>query len=148
MRARQPLRSARRAPGALVLGLAVMLGGLAALLGSCEQPLSPGLVGPLVFTVQPTSTIAGAPITPAVQVVARDALGNPAAGFTGAITVALEANPGGGTRAGTTTVAAVAGIAIFPDLAINKTGTGYTLLASATAVSNGTSTGLDRKSTR
>ncbi|HEU5262909.1 MAG TPA: hypothetical protein VFU41_15925, partial [Gemmatimonadales bacterium] len=101
MRAHTPLKSARRAPGALVLGLAVVLGGLAALLGSCEQPLSPGLVGPLVFTVQPTSTTAGAPITPAVRVVARDALGNPAPGYTGEITVALGANPAGGTLAGT-----------------------------------------------
>ena len=58
MRARKPLHNARRAPGVLVLGLAVLLGGLAALLGSCEQPLSPGLVGPLVFTVEPTNTIA------------------------------------------------------------------------------------------
>src|SRR5205807_147385 len=83
----------------------------------------------LVFTVPPTNTAAGAPITPAVQVTARDASGNTATQFTGNITVALGANQGGATLGGVPTHAAVAGVASFPGLSLNKTGSGYTLTA-------------------
>src|SRR5439155_1537171 len=83
----------------------------------------------LVFTVPPTNTAAGAPITPAVQVTARDASGNTATQFTGNITVALGANQGGATLGGVATHAAVAGVASFPGLSLNKTGSGYTLTA-------------------
>src|SRR5207249_2510994 len=83
----------------------------------------------LAFTVQPTNTAAGAPITPAVQVTARDASGNTATQFTGNITVALGANQGGATLGGVPTHAAVAGVASFPGLSLNKTGSGYTLTA-------------------
>src|SRR4029077_3153211 len=38
--------------------------------------VTPGAATQLVFTVQPTTTAAGATVTPAVQVTARDALGN------------------------------------------------------------------------
>jgi len=46
--------------------------------------ITAGSAGTLVFTVQPTSTVAGASITPAVEVTARDANGNTATGFTAA----------------------------------------------------------------
>src|SRR5438045_645730 len=76
--------------------------------------------------VQPSTTPAGAAITPAVQVTAQDAQGNTATGFTGNVTVAIGTNPGSGTLAGTATVAATAGVASFANLSINKVGTGYT----------------------
>src|SRR5207302_177158 len=98
-----------------------------------------GTATQLVFTVQPTNTAAGASITPALQVTAEDALGNTDPAFTGNVTVALGANPGSGTLSGTTTVAAVAGVATFPGLSINKVGTGYTLTASATGATGTTS---------
>src|SRR5207249_4748105 len=85
----------------------------------------------LVFTVQPSNTAAGAAITPAVQVTAQDALGNTASGFTGTVTVALGANPVGGTLSGHTTVAASAGVATLADLSLDRAGTGYTLTATA-----------------
>src|SRR5256712_13063551 len=53
--------------------------------------------------------------------------------------LALGANPGSGTLSGTTTVAAVAGVATLPGLSINKVGTGYTLTASATGATGTTS---------
>src|SRR2546422_4639822 len=40
----------------------------------------------LVFTVEPSATVAGAAIAPAVQVTAQDALGNTDPGFTGQVT--------------------------------------------------------------
>src|SRR2546427_13222021 len=93
-----------------------------------------------LFRSQPTNTAAGASITPAVQVTALDGQGNTAAGFTGNVTVALGANPGSGTLSGTTTVAAVTGVATFPGLDINKVGTGYTLTANSGSLSGTTST--------
>src|SRR3989442_316441 len=106
---------------------------------SAAFTITPGTATQLVFTVQPTNTAAGASITPALQVTAEDPLGNTDPAFTGNVTVALGANPGSGTLSGTTTVAAVAGVATFPGLSINKVGTGYTLTVSATGATGTTS---------
>src|SRR5207249_2553400 len=65
----------------------------------------------LAFTVPPSTTAAGAAITPAVQVTAQDALGATVVSFTGDVTVALATNPAGGTLGGTTTLPAVNGVA-------------------------------------
>jgi hypothetical protein len=59
----------------------------------------------------------------------RDAAGNPVTSATDQITVALGANPGGATLAGTTSVNAVSGTATFSNLTLNKAGNGYTLTA-------------------
>src|SRR5438132_12927274 len=80
---------------------------------------------------------------PAVKVRALDVFGNLAPGFTGAVTVALGNNPGGATLSGTTPVAAVSGVATFFDLSLNKTGTGYTLTASASGFAPVTSAAFD-----
>src|SRR5439155_1172092 len=85
----------------------------------------------LVFSVQPANATAGASITPAIQVTAEDPLGNTDPTFSGTVTVAIGANPGGGTLSGTSALAAVGGVATFADLSINKVGTGYTLTAAA-----------------
>src|SRR5205823_3619280 len=63
--------------------------------------ITAGTATQLVFSVQPSSTLAGAAITPAVQVTAQDAQGNTATGFTGNITVAIGTNPSTGTLGGT-----------------------------------------------
>ncbi|HXJ30432.1 MAG TPA: hypothetical protein VNG35_07320, partial [Gemmatimonadales bacterium] len=85
----------------------------------------------LVCTVQPTNTPAGSAITPAIEVSAHDASNQLVPSFTGNVTIAIGTNPGGGTLSGTSTVAAAAGIASFSGLSINKSGTGYTLTATA-----------------
>ena len=97
----------------------------------------------LVFSVQPTTTTAGAAITPAVQVTAKDGLGNVATGFTGSVTVAIGTNPAGGNLAGTKTVTAVAGVATFSDLTINRNGTGYTLTAKTSGLAQIVSNAFD-----
>src|SRR6266513_5513067 len=104
--------------------------------------VAPGAATQLVFTVQPGPATAGVAITPAVQVTARDAQGNTAA-FTGSVTVAIGSNPGGGTLSGTTTVAAVAGVATFASLSVSKSGSGYTLTVAASPLSGATSTAFD-----
>src|SRR5207302_10228283 len=90
------------------------------------------------YSMQPSTTTPATSITPAVEVTAQDAGGNTASGFTGNITVAIGTNPSTGTLSGTKTVAAVAGVATFSGLSIDKAGTGYTL--TATGVGSTTST--------
>src|SRR5205823_5071076 len=103
--------------------------------------ITAGSATQLVFSVQPSTTTAGAAITPAVEVTAQDANGNTATGFTGNITVAIGTNPSSGTLAGTLTHAAVSGVATFSGLSIDKVGTGYTL--TATGAGNTTSAGFN-----
>jgi hypothetical protein len=100
--------------------------------------VQPGVPAVLAFTGQPTSTSANAPITPAVTVETRDAFGNHANSSV-SVTMAFGANPGSGILAGTTSQTAVAGVATFSDLAINNIANGYTLTASATALTGATS---------
>ena len=93
----------------------------------------------LEFVQQPTNEQAGASISPAITVRAVDNGGTTITAFTGNVTIAISSNPGGGTLSGTTTVAAVNGVATFGNLSINRTGNGYTLAASATGLTGATS---------
>src|SRR5439155_1328965 len=118
--------------------LAASAGGL----GSVPSPafnVTAGAATQLVFTVEPSATVAGAAIAPAVQVTAQDALGNTAQAFTGGVPVALGANPGSATLSGTTTIAAANGVATFTGLSLDKTGTGYTLTTAAGGLTGATS---------
>src|SRR5207247_5521699 len=100
--------------------------------------ITAGSAATLVFTVQPTSTVAGGSITPAVEVTAHDANGNTATGFTGNVTLAIGTNPSGGALSGTATHAASGGVGTLAGRASNEVGTGYTLTASATGTATGT----------
>src|SRR5439155_76267 len=102
-----------------------------------------GAATQLVFSTEPRTTVADHQISPAVKVRALDALGNPVPSFTGSVSIAAGNNPGGATLSGTTPVAAVSGVATFFDLSLNKTGTGYTLTASASGFAPVTSTAFD-----
>ena len=99
-----------------------------------------GVVSSLAITTQPTSAGAGVAIAPAIVVQARDGAGALVSTYTGNITLAIGTNPGNSTLSGTLTVAAVGGVATFNNISLNHSGTGYTLIASAAAVSNATST--------
>lgn len=83
----------------------------------------------LVFTVQPTNTRSRTPISPPVVVTALDANGQPSTGFSGFVTMTLATNLTGAKLSGTTSVAAVAGVATFSNLRIDKAGFLYTLRA-------------------
>ncbi len=93
----------------------------------------------LVFTVQPSNALGSATIRPPVQVAAQDSFGNRATGFGGSVTVALGANSAAGTLSGTTVVGVVNGVATFSDLSIAQTNDGYTLIASAGALTGAAS---------
>ena len=92
----------------------------------------------LTYLQQPTSKVAGVALSPAVTVRIEDALGN-LTSSTANVTMSIGTNPGGGTLAGTTTVAAVGGVATFSTLSVNKVGTGYTLAATGTGLTSATS---------
>lgn len=96
----------------------------------------------LAFTDQPDDAIAGQQLAP-VKVTVRDETGAPVTSATDAVTLALENNPGGGTLSGTLTVNAVAGVATFNNLRINRSGTGYTLSATAGTLAPATSEPFD-----
>jgi hypothetical protein len=96
-----------------------------------------GVATQLVLLNQPPSTLA-AGATFALTAVAEDASGNVATGFTGSVTAALANNPGGSTVGGTSTVSAASGLAVFPNLSLNKVGNGYTLIIKSTNLGSAT----------
>jgi hypothetical protein len=99
-----------------------------------------GAVARLAFSVQPAaSTAAGSPLNPAVQVRVQDAQGGLLPDRTDQITISLRTNPAGGSLSGTRTATAVAGVATFSDLRIEKAGAGYSLAARAQNASGATS---------
>jgi len=87
--------------------------------------------GVLAFLVQPRGVAAGSPMSPEVKVEALDTLGNVLTDFSGTVRVALGSSASGGRLSGTTSVAAISGVAFFDTLVINQAGSGYTLVASA-----------------
>jgi alpha-tubulin suppressor-like RCC1 family protein len=91
----------------------------------------------LAFLVGPTSTSAGAPIN--LQVVVEDSLGLVVAGAVDSIALAITTDSSGAKLTGTTLATAVAGVAVFSNIRINKAGNGYTLKASAAGLIDATS---------
>lgn len=105
-----------------------------------------GIVGSanrLVFSVQPVNAAVGAAITPAVEVQIQDAAGNVIPNASNQVTITLANNPTGATLSGQTTVSASKGTATFANLRINLPGTGYTLRALASGLTDATSTPFD-----
>ncbi len=101
--------------------------------------VSGGVPSQLAFVQQPSNAVGGAAISPTVTVQVRDVNGNLVPTATNAVTVGIGTNPAGGTLSGTTTVNAVAGVATFANLSIDKSGAGYTLAASAGGLTGATS---------
>jgi hypothetical protein len=90
----------------------------------------------LAFGQQPTNTLAGQPITPAVTVRVQDGFGNTVTNSSLPVTIALD--NAAGTLSGTLTVNAVNGVATFSNLAVANTGS-YTLIASSPGLQPATS---------
>lgn len=82
-----------------------------------------------VFTGQPAPTDINTAFLAEVSI--EDDAGTVDTTYTGAVTIKIGTNPGGGFLSGNLTVNAVAGIADFSNLQINKVGSGYTLTVSA-----------------
>lgn len=114
--------------------------GVLVTVAACAGSTGPSPTG-LAFMTQPSSAIAGAPI--AVSVAIQDEAGHTQSGATNAVTIAIGANAGPGTLLGTTTVNAMNGVATFSGLAIDKAGTGYTLVASSNSLTSASSSSFD-----
>jgi hypothetical protein len=97
-----------------------------------------GTAKTLAVTTSPAGAVAGAALTPPIVVTANDASGNAATGFTGTVSLSFDANPAGATLGGTTSVAAVAGVATFANVTLNKAGAGYRLRANASGLTGDT----------
>ena len=95
----------------------------------------------VVFTQDPTDALAGDILNPAITVELRDAAGNLVTSETSNVTLGIGTDPSSGnaTLGGTITVAAVAGIATFNDITVDKAFSGYTLTASSGALTPGNS---------
>src|SRR5205814_530344 len=91
--------------------------------------ITAGTATALVFSVEPTNTVAGAALTPAGEDTAQEGNGNTATGLTGSITVAIGTNPSIESFPARRSSDVVAGVATFSGLSIDKAGTGYTLTA-------------------
>jgi len=85
----------------------------------------------LSFIQPPTDAMAGAVITPPVQVAIMDAFGSIVTTATNNVAISLDSNPAGGNLSGTLSKAALEGIATFDDLSIDKIGAGYSLKATS-----------------
>jgi Bacterial Ig-like domain (group 2) len=92
-----------------------------------------GPTAALAWEVQPGAAKAGQPITPAIQVSLRDALGNLVEGDDRNVTLDLESGPTGAHLLGLTTAPAVDGIAVFSGVALDSIGS-YTLRATASGL--------------
>jgi VCBS repeat-containing protein len=97
----------------------------------------------LSFSVQPSSTVAGASITPAIEVSVLDLNDNLVSSSTDSVTLAIHDNPGSGTLSGTLTVDATGGLATFAGVSIDKAGSGYTLEASSGSLITAVSSSFD-----
>lgn len=86
---------------------------------------------PLAFSTQPGGAAIGYPLATQPVVVLRDVCGEPVSGESATVTLSLM--PGFGTTGavltGTTTVPLINGEAVFTDIGVSKTGTGFVLTA-------------------
>ena len=92
----------------------------------------------LAFTAQPANAVSSSTLTD-VTVAVQDAAGTTLTTATSSVTLTLGANPGGATLTGGAARAAIAGVATFAGLRLNRAGTGYILAATAFGLTSATS---------
>jgi hypothetical protein len=97
--------------------------------------ITPGAATQLVFTQQPSGAVAGATIAPAATVTVQDDYGNTVTSYATAVSLTIGNNPGGGVLTGGDAVVPVSGVATFAALSIDKSGSGYTLVATSDVLS-------------
>ena len=98
----------------------------------------------LAFLTEPTRALAGDTIAPAVQVAIQDQYGNLALPAKDVVSLRLGATPNPAAKLqGIVDVAAVNGVASFPNLAVDSAGLGYTLNATSGSLAGAASTPFD-----
>ncbi len=96
----------------------------------------------LRFVDQPGDAGAGDDIGP-VSVELLDGSGNRAISSTAQVALSMGSNPGDATLSGDASVSAVAGVATFTGLSLNRAGNGYTLVAASAGLAGATSSAFD-----
>lgn len=99
----------------------------------------------IIITQEPTNTDRGVVIAPAITVELRDASNTLVTSATNTVTVAIGTDPSAGSAVlgGTTSVAAVGGVATFNNLTLDTIASGYTLIFSSGALTTDTSTAFN-----
>jgi parallel beta-helix repeat protein len=92
----------------------------------------------LMFTTQPGNGVVATALPTQPAVTAYDDYGNVASSFIGPVSLAFGSNPSSATLTASP-VNAVAGVAAFSGVSVNKAGTGYTLVASSPGLASATS---------
>ena len=110
-----------------------------ALVACSHEIAAPPRPAKLAFITPPSDAIAGVAISPGIRVAIEDVDGNKVPNAANSVTVTLGVNVAGGTLSGTKTVNAVNGVATFPDLAIDKASTLYSLTAASGALTSASS---------
>lgn len=91
--------------------------------------ITAGAPAQLAFLVQPANAIMNTPITPPMQVAVHDAFGNIVTTAQFSMGLFLENNPSAAVLSGTPFQPLVNGVATFPNMSLNRVGTGYTIRA-------------------
>ncbi len=108
---------------------------------SSSFSVSEGAGTQLVFSVQPSNTIAGVAISPAVQVEITDQFGNLlTADNSDQVTLAVASGPGSFDSSSTTTMTVSGGVATFGNLVLDTAGS-YTLSENGTSGLTGADSG-------
>ncbi len=103
-----------------------------------------GTASKLAFTTQPGSSTGGIAFPVQPQVTVQDVFGNTVTSDASSVTLALGATPGGGSlNCASNPLAASSGLATFSSCAIDRTGLGYTLVATAGSLTPATSSPFD-----
>jgi hypothetical protein len=105
--------------------------------------VKPGAPAALAFSAQPSNVTAGEAVAPTITVTLLDRQGNVTAENVMNVTLSLSSNPGGAILHGTLTESTAAGVATFPNVRLNKSGTGYTLRATSGSLQAATSTAFE-----
>ena len=118
-----------------------------------SSPLSPATSTSMTVTGSSQSSLLVWAVEPPSQVIhnaafgvtvdVKDQFGNLETGYSGSVTVALEANPGGAILHGTTNVNVSGGVAAFTGLSINVIANNYTLIATSNSLSTPASSSID-----
>ena len=95
--------------------------------------IAAGVPAKLAWSTQPGNGLGGQALTPQPVVQIEDASGNPIAGDSTTVTLAIGTNPSSGTLSGCTGTSNGNGQVTFSGCKIDKAGTGYTLTATDAA---------------
>lgn len=111
-------------------GAQVFTASAGALSVQIHESATAGAAAKIAFKSPPSNVAAGVAMAPAVQVQLLDANGNQTTDNAN-VALTLHGGAAGAVLSGTTKQAAVSGLATFSNLSVDKTGSGYTLEATA-----------------